>query len=96
MGARQPSSVDILVGQRLRELRQARRMTLAELAEGTGVSWQQLQKYESGLHRMSAGILWTLSRKLKIPVHAFFEDAHLLGGPALPGQEAPWRSDIAV
>ncbi|MEL6244987.1 MAG: helix-turn-helix transcriptional regulator [Pseudomonadota bacterium] len=96
MGARQPSSVDILVGQRLRELRKAKKMTLADLAEDTGVSWQQIQKYESGMHRISAGILWTLSRKLRVPIHTFFEDAFLLGGTALPGQQTPWRQDIAI
>ena len=96
MGARQPSSVDILVGRRLRELRQSKRLTLIELAEGTGVSWQQLQKYESGLNRISAGVLWNLSRKLGTPVHTFFEDAHLLAEPALPGEMTPWRRDIAV
>ena len=39
-----------------------------------GLTFQQVQKYEKGLNRVSASRLWDFSTVLKIPVTFFFED----------------------
>lgn len=43
-----PHLVDIHVGQRLKHLRVLRGLTQTDVAEGLGISFQQVQKYESG------------------------------------------------
>tara|TARA_R110001606_G_scaffold319062_1_gene465950 strand:+ start:29742 stop:29960 length:219 start_codon:yes stop_codon:yes gene_type:complete len=48
-------------------------MTLVELSEELGISHQQLQKYETGSNRLSAGILMAMSERLGVPVSGLFE-----------------------
>ena len=69
---RSPTDIDIRVGSMIRELRQQRGLTLAELASHAGISHQQLQKYETGTNRLSVGMLVTLSDALGAPTSAFF------------------------
>lgn len=72
--SRAPTHVDEIVGQKIRELRLARNMTLAELGSELGISHQQLQKYETGTNRLSAGMLSSVSDALRVPIMSFFED----------------------
>ncbi len=61
------------VGQRLKARRIVMGMTQSDLAEATGVSYQQVQKYESGANRISAGRLYEIARKLDVDVPYFYE-----------------------
>jgi transcriptional regulator with XRE-family HTH domain len=65
---------DVHVGHRMRALRIARGLSQAELGESLGVSFQQVQKYEKGLNRVSAGRLQRVAELFDVPV------ASLLGG----------------
>lgn len=69
---RRPNAVDGVVGLRLREIREARRLSREAVAGGLGVSWQQVQKYEAGTSRLTAGHLYRLSQLLGCPVADFF------------------------
>ncbi len=71
--ARSPSSVDVAVAQRIRVERLSRRMSQTDLARAIGVSFQQVQKYESGHNRVGAGRLTRIADALGIPVTAFFQ-----------------------
>ncbi len=64
--------VDRLVGQRIRERRLARGITQQGLAKALGISYQQVQKYENGTNRISAGRLFVLARLLGADVADFF------------------------
>ncbi len=64
--------VDRLVGQRIRERRLARGVTQQGLAKALGISYQQVQKYENGTNRISAGRLFVLARLLGADVADFF------------------------
>jgi transcriptional regulator with XRE-family HTH domain len=64
---------DVHIGRRLRERRMALGMSQAELAEGLGISFQQVQKYESGANRISGSRLWDIASILQTPVSYFFE-----------------------
>ena len=75
MSKRSPNDIDRLVGARLRSLRTVQDRTLAELGAELGISHQQLQKYETGTNRMSAGMLWQASKVLGIRVEEFFDPA---------------------
>ena len=48
-------------------------MTQQQLAERVGIKFQQIQKYETGMNRISASRLWDISRVLEVPVAFFFE-----------------------
>ena len=75
---RQPSDVDRHVGQRIRLARQMKTMSQQALAAKLNISFQQLQKYESGRNRVSVGRLAELCRALGVDVGFFFQD---LGAP---------------
>jgi transcriptional regulator with XRE-family HTH domain len=69
---RSPSDVDRLVGENVRKLRTQRNLTLAQLAGELGISHQQLQKYETGMNRLSAGTLCNVAAALCVPIEALF------------------------
>jgi transcriptional regulator with XRE-family HTH domain len=75
-----PDPVDVHIGRQLRKLRIDRRLSQSKLAQAVGVSFQQLQKYESGANRVAASMLYGLARQLAVPLVAFFEG---LPDPAL-------------
>jgi len=68
-----PHLVDIHVGQRLKHLRVLRGLTQTDVAEGLGISFQQVQKYELGRNRISASKLYELGRILAVQPGYFFE-----------------------
>ena len=66
--------VDAWVGARLQLRRRELGLSQTELGEKLGVSFQQVQKYEKGRNRVSAGVLYEISKALNVPVGYFFED----------------------
>jgi transcriptional regulator with XRE-family HTH domain len=72
-----PHPNDVLVGANIRLHRNAARVSQTDLAAKLGVTFQQVQKYEKGTNRLSAGKLLTLSNLLKVPITAFFDGAKL-------------------
>lgn len=48
-------------------------MTQQQLAEQVGIKFQQIQKYETGMNRISASRLWDIAEALDAPVAFFFE-----------------------
>ena len=65
--------MDIHVGSRLQQCRTLVGISQMQLAAAVRVKYQQLQKYESGASRISAGRLHQFARVLKVPVSYFFE-----------------------
>lgn len=65
--------VDIHVGQRIKEIRTIRGLTQSNVADHLGISFQQLQKYETGANRVSASRMFELSKLLNITPSFFFE-----------------------
>ncbi len=65
--------VDIHVGKRIRHRRWMVGMTQQGLAERVGIKFQQIQKYETGMNRVSASRLWDIAETLDVPVSFFFE-----------------------
>ena len=66
-------AVDLYVGKRIRYRRWLIGMTQQELADHVGIKFQQIQKYETGVNRVSASRLWDISEKLGVPINFFFE-----------------------
>jgi len=65
--------VDVHVGKRVRHRRWMVGMTQQQLADKVGIKFQQIQKYETGMNRVSASRLWDISEALSVPISFFFE-----------------------
>ncbi len=81
-----PSPVDVHVGARLRVRRTLLGMTQTVLGEAIGLTFQQVQKYESGANRISASRLFALSRVLDVPIEHFFDDMPTAVAASSPAQ----------
>ena len=66
-------AVDVHVGKRIRHRRWMNGTTQQQLAEAVGIKFQQIQKYETGMNRVSASRLWDISKVLNVDVAFFFE-----------------------
>ena len=64
---------DVYIGQRLKLRRTMLKMSQDELATMVGVTFQQIQKYESGANRISASRLFVFSKILNVDISFFFE-----------------------
>ena len=60
------------IGQAIRDFRLANNVTLSKMADELGVSYQQLQKYEKGINRISAEKLYEVSAMLGVEPGYFF------------------------
>ena len=57
----------------IRTRRKAIGMSQITLAQAVGLTFQQIQKYERGLNRVSASKLFEVARALGVPVSFFFD-----------------------
>lgn len=69
------TEIDVIVGKRVREIRQAQGISQEKLGEAIGITFQQVQKYERGTNRISAGKLFEMSKFFNKPLEAFFDGA---------------------
>ena len=84
-----PSGIDRIVGQRLRWRRRELKLTQEQLGEKLGLTFQQVQKYEKGVNRISAGRLFEIAQALGITITYFYEgvDEMLESSPTMALQE---------
>ncbi len=74
-GRRSSSEIEIdqRIGRRIHERRVVLGLNQTKLADGLGISFQQLQKYEKGGNRIAAGRLYGCAQLLDVPPEYFFE-----------------------
>ncbi len=65
--------IDKHVGKRLRLRRTILGISQDVLGNAVGVTFQQIQKYERGINRVSASRLFEIAKALDVPVNFFFE-----------------------
>ena len=70
---RGPSDVDRVIGQKVRDRRILLGLSQEKLADGLGITFQQVQKYERGSNRISAGRLYAIAQALEVDIAWFFE-----------------------
>jgi transcriptional regulator with XRE-family HTH domain len=75
MSIKEPRVVDKYVGNRVRMRRLMLSISQEGLADKLGVTFQQVQKYENGVNRISSGRLLEIANTLKVPISFFFESA---------------------
>jgi len=70
---RAATNVDIHIGKRLKSIRRQRDITQSQLGKMVDVSFQQIQKYEKGVNRISVSRLWKFCELLYVSPAYFFE-----------------------
>ncbi len=73
LSARKADLIDKHVGRRLRDRRRSMDLSQQDIAHILSISYQQVQKYESGQNRISAGRLYLLAHIMKTSVGYFYE-----------------------
>lgn len=68
-----PHPVDRHVGRRVCEKRISLGYNQSDLGRALGLTFQQIQKYEKGVNRISASKLFDISRFFKVDVGYFFD-----------------------
>jgi transcriptional regulator with XRE-family HTH domain len=71
--SKSPSDADRRIGRRIRLRRLSRGLSQEALASMLGLTFQQVQKYERGTNRISAGRLDEIARVLRVPVAVFYD-----------------------
>ena len=69
---RRAGAEDVEIGRKIRALRLERGLSQSGLADGIGLTFQQVQKYEKGTNRVSAGRLQKIAEMLNTPVMFFY------------------------
>ena len=67
---KKPNPTDVHVGSRIRLRRNMLGMSQEKLGETLGITFQQIQKYEKGVNRISAGRLQRIADVLAIPTQS--------------------------
>jgi transcriptional regulator with XRE-family HTH domain len=82
--------LDIQIGQNLKRFRKYRNISQSRLAEALGITFQQIQKYETGTNRISASRLVAIGRFLDTNILDFLaaNDASTPAGEPLFDEEA--------
>lgn len=69
-------AINVHVGSRVKLRRRILGITQKTLGDALGLTFQQVQKYESGVNRIGASRLYYLSVVLDVPIAYFFEELH--------------------
>jgi transcriptional regulator with XRE-family HTH domain len=75
MARKIPKPVDAFVGAKIRARRVELSISQEKLGTALGVSFQQVQKYEKGMNRVSSSRLMQIANTLDVPPPYFFEGA---------------------
>ncbi|MGK6317455.1 helix-turn-helix domain-containing protein [Neorhizobium sp. DT-125] len=75
MDQKKPNLIDVHVGSRIRLRRTTLKISQEKLADGLGITFQQVQKYEKGTNRVGASRLQQIATILNVSASYFFEDA---------------------
>ena len=69
------NNLDIRIGKMIAVLRRRQGLTQQDMAQRLGVTFQQIQKYESASNKISASRLYQIAAALDLPIAALFGDA---------------------
>ena len=68
-----PSEIDIEIGKKVQAMRKLKGISQSDLAEKLDITFQQVQKYETGKNRISAGNLMQICDIFEVPPNYFSE-----------------------
>ena len=84
------------IGAKLREFRKASGMSQMKLADKVGVSYQQIQKYEKGMSKLSVPRLIQLADIFRLPIMAFIDEDHKPGENLAAANFSPEEVDLVL
>ncbi|MEA2943770.1 MAG: hypothetical protein QOD09_4299, partial [Bradyrhizobium sp.] len=87
MSTKRPDPLDVMVGAKIRVFRIHRGVSQTDLAEQIGVTFQQVQKYETGMNRVGASRLSRIATVLGVSIGELFESS----GDKLADATSPFR-----
>lgn len=90
---RQAEPIDMHVGARIKLRRRSLRISQEKLAQGLGITFQQVRKYENGSSRVGASRLHNIASILGVQVGYFFDDA---GAPVELRPVVPQHEDAIM
>ena len=93
---RSADEVDAHVGRRLRQRRISLGISQEQLGAELGLTFQQIQKYEKGQNRISAGRLYKISTILSVPVEHFFEGLAGANDARRPRNGLPGDAEVSA
>jgi transcriptional regulator with XRE-family HTH domain len=64
---------DVHVGKMVHQRRSLLGMTTQQLGDSVGITYPQIQRYETGADSISASRIWDIAAALEVPVMFFFE-----------------------
>lgn len=70
------TEIDKIIGQKIKAKRIKAGISQRKLGEALNLTFQQIQKYEYGVNRVSAGKLYKISKALNVPISYFFPQIH--------------------
>ena len=93
-----PSGIDRVVGQRIRWRRRELKLSQEQLGELLHLTFQQVQKYEKGVNRVSAGRLFEIASVMGVNVNYFYDGAEnmLDDGRLTVSEEGPGTGSPAA
>jgi transcriptional regulator with XRE-family HTH domain len=91
---RAATNEDVLLGERVRQLRRIRSLTQSQLARAVGLTFQQIQKYESGMNRISVCMLGRMSQALRVPVEMLLDGLFTDVAPPTPENGASTPTQV--
>ncbi len=71
---KQPTDIDRYVGMQVRAARRELKLTQDALGKMLNITFQQVQKYERGVNRISSGKLYQIANVLKRPLEYFYPE----------------------
>ena len=74
MTTKQPQSLDLYIGKIIHNARKKQSLTIADIAEQSGISRGMLSKIENGQVSPSLDSLQKIARALGVPISAFFKE----------------------
>jgi transcriptional regulator with XRE-family HTH domain len=92
---KQTSTFDAFIGEKVKFRRMLLGMSQEKLGDLLGLTFQQIQKYEKGVNRISAGRLFEVSVHLSAPIESFYEGLPLGGDTSQGFAESSENSEIS-
>jgi len=68
------ADVEKYIGQQIKMLRMSAKMSQKALAEEIGITYQQIQKYETGMNRISVARIWQFCRIFQVTPDFLFRN----------------------
>ncbi len=87
---------DQWIGANLRQIRLAMGISQQRLASALGISFQQIQKYETGSNRISVSMLIAAANYMKLPIFVFFPSDWQEKAPSTTDGSLPYLLTLPV